>query len=84
MIKAYLKKICGHMKENGKEDRIKPFQAGATEFVKFVVTSFEKFTVYLGDTTEVDGAMTVCYRDEFDEDHETFLFLIDGLKEEGI
>lgn len=26
MLKAYLKKVVGYLKENGKDDRVKPFQ----------------------------------------------------------
>ena len=37
MLKAYLKRVVGYLKENGKEDRVKGFQAGATEMVKFII-----------------------------------------------
>ena len=36
-IKAYLKKITQHLKDNNQEDRVEEFKNGATELVKFIV-----------------------------------------------
>ena len=43
MVKAYLKRVVQHLKDNGKEDRVKPFQAGATDMIKFIVGKFDDF-----------------------------------------
>ena len=56
-IKAYLPRVVAYMKEKGKDDEIKPFRAQATEFVKYVVGSFNKFTFYAGENGDATGAM---------------------------
>ena len=43
MIKPYLKRVSAHLSENGKEDRVAGFKAGATEMVKFIVGKFDEF-----------------------------------------
>lgn len=43
LVKAYLKRVVGFLKENGKEDRVKGFQAGATTLVKLVIEKFDEF-----------------------------------------
>lgn len=34
LVKAYLKRVEAHLKENGKEDRVAGFKAGATAMFK--------------------------------------------------
>ena len=45
-IKVYLGRIVNHLKENGKEDRVKPFQQGATEFIKFVMGKYDEMQIF--------------------------------------
>lgn len=85
MIKAYLKKMVGFLNENEKADRVKPFQASATEFIKFVVGKFDSFTFYTGESEDATGAIAFSYQMEEDYyDTPTFLFMLDGLVEEPV
>jgi Translationally controlled tumour protein len=43
MIKTYLKRVVAFLKEKGKEDRVKGFQAGATELIKFIMAKYDEF-----------------------------------------
>ena len=54
------------MKENEKTDLIKPFRAQATEFVKYVVASFSKFTFYSGANGDKTGC--IGFSESKDED----------------
>ena len=48
MIKALLKKIVQHLKDNGNEERVKPFQVGATEMIKFIMGKFDEMQIFAG------------------------------------
>lgn len=43
MLKAYLKKVVTHLTDNGKEERVPGFKAGATEMIKFIMGKFDEF-----------------------------------------
>ena len=84
-IKAYLPRVVAHMKENGDEDKIKPFRAQATEFVKYVVGSYGKFTFYAGSNEDKTGSMAFSESKDSDKfGHSTFYFFNVALKEESI
>ena len=81
-IKAYLKRAVDYLKENGQEDSIKVFRAKATEFVKFVVSNFSKFTFYVGKSGDKTGAIAHCYsKDEDESNIKTIAFLNVALSE---
>merc|ERR1712083_1037374 len=42
IIKPYLKRVSTYLAENGKEERVAGFKAGATEMVKFIVGKFDE------------------------------------------
>merc|ERR1711918_20254 len=42
LVKALMKRTVQHLKENGKEDRVDGFKAGATEMVKLVMGKFDE------------------------------------------
>merc|ERR1712083_309396 len=48
MIKAYLNRVATFLAENGQEDRVAGFKAGATEMVKFVIGKFDEMQVFSG------------------------------------
>merc|ERR1711988_842483 len=48
MVKGLMQKIVKHLKDNGKDDRVKPFQKGATEMVKFVMGKFDEMQIFIG------------------------------------
>ncbi len=81
MLKAYLKKVVGHLKENGKEDRVAEFQKGATELVKFVMGKFDEMQIFVGKSMDTDAGLAFAYTADGETDP-TFLFFNDGLKEE--
>ena len=85
MIKAYLKRIVTHLTDNDRKEEVAAFQAKATEFVKFVVTKFDKFSFYAGESGDDAGAIGFKYQKEEDDDlTSTFLFLIEGTKEQPL
>ena len=84
-IKAYLPRVVAHMKENGQEELVKPFRAQATEFVKYVVGAFNKFTFYAGENGDKTGALGFSECKDSDAFQTcTFYFFNIALKEEAI
>ena len=81
MLKAYLKKVVAHLKENGKEDRVKGFQAGATELVKFVMGKYDEMQIFMGQSMDAEAGLAFAYTMDGEMDP-TFLFFADGCKEE--
>ena len=80
--KQYMKKIMGYLKENGKEDRVKEFQAGATEWIKFVVSKYKDFEFYTPDDFDMENGLIMSYwQDEENDEAPTFAYFADGLKE---
>ena len=81
MIKLYLKRVVGWMKENGKEDRVADFQKGATEMVKFVMGKFDEMQIFVGKSMDTEASLAFAYTMDGEVDP-TFLFFNDGMKEE--
>ena len=81
MIKAYLKRVVGWLKENGKEDRVAGFQKGATEMVKFVMGKFDEMQIFAGQSMDTEAGLAFAYTKDGETDP-TFLFFCDGMKEE--
>ena len=82
MIKALMKRTCGYLKENDKADRIKPFQKGATEGVKFVMGKFDEMQIFIGESEEAADASLVFSYTKDGETEPVFLFFLDCMKEE--
>jgi len=79
-IKAYLKRLEAHLKENGNEGRVVDFKKGATEMIKFIVGSWDKFSIYAGSSKDTTAGLCFVYTPE----HETYpklLLFNDGCKE---
>ena len=81
LVKPYLKKVVEKLKENGKEDRVKGFQQGATEMIKFLVSRFDEMQIFMGQSMEAEAGLCFAYNKD-DEIDPTFLFFADGMKEE--
>lgn len=81
MVQAYLKRVVGYLKEKGKEDRVADFQAGATELIKFVMGKFDEMQIFLGENMDTEGALCFAYTIDGETDP-TFLFFVDGLRQE--
>ena len=82
MIKGLMKKTVGYLKENGKEDRVKPFQKGATEAVKFIMGKFDEMQVFVGESEEATDASLAFSYTKDGETEPVFLFFLDCMKEE--
>jgi len=80
-IKAYLKRVVAHLKEKGKEDRVKPFQQGATEMIKFIVSKFDEMQIFCGQGFDTEAGLGFSYTKD-GEVEPVFLFFVDGMKEE--
>lgn len=81
-IKGYLKKVKDHLEANGKADRVAGFQKGATELVKFIVSKFDEIQIWSGETNDYEAGFTYCYYKEQTDAGPTFLYFLDGMKEE--
>lgn len=58
-----------------------PFQAGMTKLAKEILTKFDDYRFYLGESMNIDGMIVLQY---YKEDGLTPIFILfkDGLKEE--
>jgi len=82
-VKGYLKKAVAYLKENGKEDRVKAFQAGATEAVKFIAGQHGEFQFYVGQSFDMEAGIAMAYQeDQTGERGPDFLIFSDCLKEQ--
>jgi len=81
-IKAYLKKLEAHLKENSKEDRVVDFKKGATEMIKFIVGNWDKISIYAGSSKDLTAGLCFIYTPE-GEAIPRLLFFNDGCKEQA-
>jgi len=57
-VKKYLKKVSTTLKELGKEEEAKAFQAGAPAALKKILANYDNYDVYQGESME-EGSMYV-------------------------
>ena len=81
VIKPYLKKVVAKLKENGKDDRVAGFQQGATELIKFIVNRYDEMQIFMGQSGDPEAGLCFAYNKD-DEVDPTFLYFLDGMKEE--
>ena len=81
MLKAYLKRVVAYLKENGKEDRVAGFQKGATTMVKLVMEKFDEMQIFAGQSCDTEAGLCFAYTKDGEVDP-TFMFFVDGMKEE--
>ena len=80
-IKAYLKRMEEHLKENSNEARVPEFKKGATGMVKHIVGNFDKIRIYAGKT--FDKTAGLCFVHTVDEEPvPKVMFFNDGCKEQ--
>ena len=60
MLKAFLKRMVGHLTENGKEDRVGPFKQGATEMIKFIMGKFDEMQIFCGEDNPNKPTLILC------------------------
>ena len=80
--KKYLQAVVAKLKENGKEDRIPDFKAGSTQTIKLIASKFDEFQIFTGSSINMEGALAFAYQKNQEDEGPTFLFLVDGMKEE--
>lgn len=86
-IKKYFKRILAYLQEKKKEDRIDKFKAGAQEFIKHVMESYDKVEFYLGpnadekEKDELEGGVVIAIWEDEEAPAPVFYFFADGLKE---
>ena len=81
IVKPFLKKVVDKLKETGKEDRVKGFQTGATEMIKFIVGKFDEMQIFSGSSFSTEASLAFAYTKDGEIDP-TFLFFVDAMKEE--
>jgi len=79
LVKAYLKKVVKHLKDNGKEDRVKGFQTGATEMMKLIMAKFDEMQIWIGESLDTENAGLGFSYNKDGEENPTFMFFADGL-----
>ena len=79
--KGIMPRICKKLTENGKEDRVAAFKAGATEMVKFIISKYDEFQFFTGPSFDMDAGMAFAYQKEQDDEGPTFLFFLDNMSE---
>ena len=81
IVKAYLKRVVAHLKEQGKDERVPEFQKGATEMIKFIVGKFDEMQIFTGQSYDTEAGLALSYTKD-GETEPVFLFFVDGMKEE--
>ena len=82
VIKPYLKKVVAKLKENGKDDRVAGFQQGATELIKFIVNRYDEMQIFAYKKYDMEAGLCVAWQKEQEDEGPTFLYFLDGLREE--
>jgi hypothetical protein len=80
-IKNFLKNLKTYLEENGKADRVPEFQAGAQEFIKFVISKFDEFEFYTGTKESLDGGIIFSFWEDETASGPVFYYFFDSLKE---
>ena len=81
LVKPYLKKVVEKLKEKGKEERVKGFQTGATEMIKFIVSKFDEMQFFTGQGYDAEAGLAFAYTMDGEIDP-TFMFFNDGMREQ--
>jgi hypothetical protein len=81
-IKGYLKAIKEKLEASGKADRVAPFQKGATELVKYLVSKWDEVQIWTGESGNWDAGFGYSLMKEDSDSGPTFFYFLDGLKQE--
>jgi len=81
-IKGYMKKLLDYIKEHN-PSRTEAFQKGAQEFVKKILSKFDEYTFYTGESMDPEAMVALMF---YKEDGITpyFYFFKDGVIEEKV
>ncbi|KAM3134539.1 hypothetical protein pb186bvf_013353 [Paramecium bursaria] len=78
-FKSYIKKVKAYLEEK-KPQRVAAYQAGAQQFIKWVLSKFDDFQFYCPENYDMENHIILAYYKEGNE-APTFIYLLDGLKE---
>jgi len=81
-IKGYMKKVKEHL-EKTKPERVEPFQAAATTFIKKILSKFNEYQFFMGASCDPEAGLAILFYKE-DGIIPYFYFFKDGLKEEKL
>lgn len=81
-VKDFLKAVTERLDKTGKADRIPGFKKGATELVKLIISRFDEFQIYTGQSFNMEGALAFSYQKEQEDSGPTFMYFRDILREE--
>ena len=81
-IKGYMKSVKEKVAVSN-PDRVGAFQKSATEMVKFILGKFDEFQIFrASDDLDMEGAFAYAFQKNQEDEGPTFMFFLDGLKEE--
>lgn len=81
-IKGYMQKIKSHL-ESTNPDRVKPFMTAASGFVKKILTTFDEYEFYTGESMSPDGLVLLKFYKGQEIDPYFYVFK-DGLNQEKV
>ncbi|KAI4839712.1 translationally-controlled tumor-like protein [Plasmodium brasilianum] len=79
-IKNYMQKILKYLEEK-KPDRAEVFKTKAQPFIKHILTNFDDFEFYMGESLDMEAGLTYSYY-KGEEITPRFVYISDGLYEE--
>lgn len=80
-MKGFMDKTIAYLKENGKEDRSKVFEAAFKKFLKPLAEKYDELTIYLGSSESMDGGLAISFWEDEEAPGPVFYFFKDSLKE---
>lgn len=78
-IKEYMKRLVSHLEQHN-SSRVDAFKKGAQEFVKLVVSNFDDYEFYTGESMDPEAMVIIMKYEDGDNAPYAYLFK-DGLKE---
>ncbi|GAW81447.1 translationally controlled tumor protein [Plasmodium gonderi] len=79
-IKNYMQKILKYLEEK-KADRVEIFKSKAQPLIKHILTNFDDFEFYMGESLDMDAGLIYSYY-KGEEVTPRFVYITDGLYEE--
>lgn len=79
-IKNYMQKVVKYLEEK-KPERVETFKSNAQPLIKHILSNFDDFEFYLGESFDTDAALVHSYY-KGEEIAPRFVYILDGLYEE--
>ncbi|CAD51474.1 hypothetical protein PFAG_00963 [Plasmodium falciparum Santa Lucia] len=79
-IKNYMQKVAKYLEEK-KPDRVEIFKTKAQPFIKHILTNFDDFEFYMGESLDMEAGIIYSYY-KGEEITPRFVYISDGLFEE--